>query len=67
MRAEGATQFSIAIETKNRLDRVKAQNKELILDKYQLKKRMVTNTKVIDFLLDVVEEKELLKKDKRKK
>ena len=57
MRGKNATQFSIAIETKNRLDRFKAQNKETIIEKYKLKKRMVTNTLAIDYLLDAVSAK----------
>ena len=47
-----ATQFSIGIETKNRLDKLKAEKKSDILAKYKKKKRFVTNTDIINFLLD---------------
>ena len=52
-----ATQFSISIDTKNRLDRFKAMRKEDILTRYRRKKRLVTNSLAIDFLLDEVEKK----------
>jgi len=47
-----STQFSIEIGTKNRLDKLKAIKKEEILKLYKVKKRFVTNTMVIDYLLD---------------
>jgi len=47
-----STQFSIEIETKNRLDRLKAIKKEEILKMYGKKKRFVTNTMVINYVLD---------------
>jgi len=53
--ANKATQFSVETKTKNRLDRFKADNKELILEKYAKKKRFVTNTDAIKYLLDMVE------------
>lgn len=53
--ANKATQFSVETDTKNRLDRFKAQHKEDILQKYDKKKRFVTNTDAIKYLLDLVE------------
>ena len=52
MRSKDATQFSIGIDTKNRLDKYKANHKEAILAKYKKQKRFVTNTDVINYLLD---------------
>ena len=49
---ENTTQFSIAISTKDRLDKLKTSRKDEILAKYKKKKRYVTNTMVIDYLLD---------------
>ena len=54
MRDESATQFSVDIDTKNRLDRFKAENKEQILARYRARRRMVTNDLAISYLLDVV-------------
>jgi len=51
------TQFSVGVDVKNRLDRYKAQNKEKILEYYDKKKRFVTNTDVIRYLLDGVRAK----------
>lgn len=65
MRENESTQLNIKIATKNNLDLYKAKNKELIVEKYNLKRRMITNDLIIRFLLDVVEENaELLIKDK---
>lgn len=51
-REEGATQLSISIKAKNRLDVFKAENKEIIIAKYKKNRRMVTNTDAIEYLLD---------------
>jgi hypothetical protein len=64
MRSEDATQFSIEIDVKNDLDMYKANHKEIILEKYARKKRMITNSLAIRFLLDVAKEnEELMKKE----
>lgn len=52
MRGKDATQFSIAIETKNKLDRLKVEKKDEIIRRYKLKRRMITNTLIIQYLLD---------------
>lgn len=52
MNVKDTTQFSINIDTKNRLDKLKAEKKSDILEKYNKKKRFVTNTDAINFLLD---------------
>jgi len=52
-----ATQFSIETDTKNRLDRYKAENKEKIIHAFSKKKRFVTNTDAIRYLLDKVKAK----------
>jgi len=62
MRSTDATQFSITIGTKNRLDKFKAEYKEEILEKYALKKRMITNDKAIECLLDICEGNQILMK-----
>ena len=49
------TQFSIETKVKNRLDRYKAERKEDIIDHYGLKRRHISNTKAIEYLLDKVE------------
>lgn len=46
------TQFSVRLDVKNRLDSLKLEKKQEIIEKYNKKKRMVTNTDVIRFLLD---------------
>lgn len=50
------TQFRIDIEVKDRLDQFKAEKKEQILQKYDKKRRMVTNADAIRFMLDALEE-----------
>ena len=52
MRSPNAAQFSIDAKTKDRLDRYKAENKDTIIKKLGLRRRLVTNTHVIDYLLD---------------
>lgn len=52
-----ATQFSIETDTKNRLDRYKAENKEKIIHAFSKTKRFVTNTDAIRYLLDKVKAK----------
>ena len=49
---ENATQFSIKIETKNILDKLKAEKKEEIIKQYKKKKRYVTNDDIIRYLID---------------
>lgn len=46
-------QFSIKAETKNRLDRYKAKNKEEILQRAKKKRRLVSNDDAIKHLLDI--------------
>ena len=52
---ENYTQFGIAADVKDRLDKYKARHKNDILKKYKRKKRLVTNTHVIQYLLDKAE------------
>jgi hypothetical protein len=52
---ENYTQFGIAVDVKDRLDKYKARHKNEILKKYKRKKRMVTNTLAIQHLLDKAE------------
>jgi len=52
---EDYTQFGIDAGVKDRLDSYKAKHKNIILKKYDRKKRMVTNTLVIQYLLDKAE------------
>jgi len=52
MRSEESTQFSVDIVVKDRLDRYKAENKEEILAKLKARRRLVTNSMVIKYLLD---------------
>lgn len=54
---ENYTQFGIDVDVKDRLDSFKAKHKNAILKKYNRKKRLVTNTHVIQYLLDKVEAK----------
>lgn len=54
---ENYTQFGIDVEVKDRLDSFKAKHKNDILKKYNRKKRLVTNTHVIQYLLDKAEAK----------
>ena len=51
---EKMTQLSIEMAVKNGLDRFKAENKEVILERYKdlKRKRLVTNGDAIRFLLD---------------
>lgn len=67
LRAEDATQFSIGIETKNRLDRFKMDRKEKILASYKRRRRMVTNDLAIVFLLDIAKKYEMIEKQNAKK
>lgn len=53
MGEEKLTQFGIAIDCKNRLDRFKSDNKEKIIERYKKKKQLVTNTDAINYLMDV--------------
>jgi hypothetical protein len=46
------TQFSVKTDVKNELDRFKAVWKQDILARYKKKKRFVTNTDAIQYLLD---------------
>ena len=57
MRNVDSTQFSISIKVKNTLDRYKAENKEKILVAMKKKKRMVTNSDAIEYLLMEVKRK----------
>jgi hypothetical protein len=52
------TQMSIDIKVKNTLDRFKAKNKEIIIEKYGLSKRIATNSWAIQLLLDIAKEHE---------
>jgi len=54
VRSEDSTQFGITIGVKDRLDRYKAQHKDAIITKYKKKRRLVTNSDVILYLLDLV-------------
>jgi hypothetical protein len=47
-----ATQFSVHIDVKNRVDMLKVKCKEEILKKYKKRKRFISNSDVIRFLLD---------------
>jgi hypothetical protein len=51
MRSSTATQFSVEIETKDSLDRYKVEHKEEILAFAKSRKRYVTNTMAIGYLL----------------
>lgn len=57
MRSEASTQFGMSIRVKDRLDTFKAQHKNAILKAYGLERRLVTNTAVIEFLLDEYDRK----------
>jgi len=54
VRSEASTQFGITVQVKDRLDKYKAQHKDEIITKYKKKRRLVTNSDVITFLLDKV-------------
>jgi hypothetical protein len=54
MRSVESTQFSVDISVKDRLDRYKAENKEEIIARLKARRRLVTNSMVIQYLLDVV-------------
>jgi len=51
-RSSSAIQFSIEIETKDKLDRYKMDNKDDILKRMRAQRRMVTNDMVISYLLE---------------
>jgi hypothetical protein len=53
---ENYTQFGIDVGTKDRLDKFKAEHKQTIIEHRKKKKRLVTNTDVIEFLLDTTTE-----------
>ena len=55
MRGADATQLSIDIEVKNRLDRYKAVNKERIIAAYKPRRRWATNSLAIRYMLDSLE------------
>ena len=52
-RSSTATQFSVEIDTKNKLDRFKVDHREKILAFAQARKRYVTNTMAISYLLEL--------------
>ena len=47
-----ATQFSINMDLKTKLDALKVEKREEILTRYKKKKRFVSNTMVIQYLYD---------------
>jgi hypothetical protein len=47
-----ATQFSINMDLKTKLDALKVEKREDILTRYKKKKRFVSNTMVIQYLYD---------------
>ena len=47
-----ATQFSINMDLKMKLDALKVEKREEILTRYKKKKRFVSNTMVIQYLFD---------------
>jgi hypothetical protein len=49
---ENYTQVGIEVHTKNRLDMFKATKRDEILEHFKRKKRFITNTLAIDYLLD---------------
>lgn len=49
-----STQFSIDVNTKYRLYRYKAAKQQEIIEEYNKDRRQVTNTDVINYLLDKV-------------
>lgn len=51
MREKESTQLNVRVQTKNRLDLYKAQNKEVIIRHQKKKRLMVTNDDVIAYLL----------------
>jgi hypothetical protein len=55
MRSEDATQFSISIKTKSKLDMIRVINKDAIIKKYKKTRRLVSNDEVIRFLIDKYE------------
>lgn len=67
MRSADSTQFSIDVETKNRLDRFKANHKARIIEQYKLSRRLVTNDDAIRCLLDDIEQAERMAKRVMKK
>jgi hypothetical protein len=56
MRSEASTQFGITVSSKDRLDRFKADFKDDIIKKYRLRRRLVTNSHAIIYLLDLADE-----------
>jgi hypothetical protein len=67
MRSEDSTQFSIEISVKNDLDMFKATNKETIIALFKKKKRHVSNSDAIKYLLYLEEKSEKEKKKNEKK
>jgi hypothetical protein len=59
-----ATQFSVHIEVKNRLDELKVECRDIILKRYKRPKRFVSNSDVIRFLLDEYRQEGVGKKRK---
>jgi dsDNA-binding SOS-regulon protein len=51
MRSEDSTQFSIEMDVKDELDMFKARNKDVIINLFKKKKRHVTNSDAIRYLL----------------
>lgn len=49
-------QFGVNRETKDRLDKFKAEQKKEIIESRKKKRHFVTNTDVIEYLLDLAEE-----------
>ena len=57
MRSEASTQFGIEIAVKDELDEFKAKNKDEIILKMHLKRRLVTNSAAIKYLLMLAKQK----------
>jgi hypothetical protein len=53
---KNATQFSVHIDVKNRVDALKVSHRDIIMKKYPKKTRFISNSDVIRYLLDRNEE-----------
>jgi hypothetical protein len=53
---KNATQFSVHIDVKNRVDALKVSHRDIIMKKYPKKTRFISNSDVIRYLLDKNEE-----------
>jgi len=53
---KNATQFSVHIDVKDRVDALKVSHKEIIIQKYKKETRFISNSDVIRYLLDRNEE-----------